>query len=76
MIKKIEMYTVICDNCGKDSAEGEEYSCWNDADFAIDNAIEKDWIEKDDKHYCNDCFTWNDDDELVLRSIEPKEDKL
>jgi len=27
MIKEVTMYTVICDGCGKDVNEGQEYSC-------------------------------------------------
>lgn len=58
------MFTVVCDNCGKDVNEGEEYSCWNDIMFAEDIAMEVGWIKEDDRHYCPDCFTY-DDNNLV-----------
>ena len=66
MIKEVTMFTVVCDNCGSDANEGEEYSCWNDKGYAIDTAMELDWIEEDDKHYCPKCFTYDDDDNLVI----------
>lgn len=60
------MFTVVCDNCGKDVNEGEEYSCWNDIMFAEDIAMEVGWIKEDDRHYCPDCFTY-DDNNLVIK---------
>lgn len=38
MIKELKMYTVVCDNCGKDSNDGTDYSCWSDAEQAEWNA--------------------------------------
>lgn len=67
MIKEITMYSVCCDNCGKDSNEGAEYSCWNDSGYAWQCAEEDGWEEDFDQHYCPDCFSWSDDDELILK---------
>jgi hypothetical protein len=70
MIKEVKMYTIICDNCGKDLCDGTEYSCWNDEDYVKDSARESDWhITEDDKHYCDDCYSWGDEDELILKPI-------
>ena len=66
MIKEVTMYTVVCDNCGKDVNEWEEYSCWNDAHFAQEIAMEADWIKEGDKHYCPDCFSYDDNDNLII----------
>jgi len=66
MIKIVKMYTIICDNCGKDVNEGEEYAAWNDEGFAQDIAMEADWIKEDDKHYCTDCYEYDDDDNLII----------
>lgn len=81
MIKEVKMYTVICDNCGVDFLEGDDVAAWNDSDFVLDSAEDSGWIrDQHGKDYCSDCFTWDDNDELVLRevkrSIEPKEDRL
>jgi hypothetical protein len=35
-----------------------------------DSARESDWhITEDDKHYCDDCYSWGDEDELILKPI-------
>lgn len=69
MIKEVQMFTVICDNCGIDVNEGAEYSCWSDKTYAEDSAMESDWIKEGDKHYCFDCFSYDDDDNLILKTI-------
>lgn len=67
MIKTVTMYTIICDNCGRDSAEGSEYSCWNEEDFAWDTANEDGWEEHEGKHYCPDCFDCDEEDNLIIK---------
>lgn len=66
MISKVEMFTVICDNCKKDQGSESEYSCWNDKGAALDEAFEADWIEEDGKHYCRECYKIDDDDNVVI----------
>jgi hypothetical protein len=70
MIKEVTMFTVVCDNCGVDVNEGQEYSCWNDKGFAEDMAMDADWIKEDDKHYCPKCFSYDDEDNLVIGERE------
>lgn len=67
MVKQVTMFTIICDNCGRDVNEGQEYSCWNDKGYAEDIAMEADWIKEDDKHFCPDCYTYDDDDNLIIK---------
>lgn len=67
MYKEIPMYTVICDCCGADSSEDSEYSAWNDKDFALDCAKEDNWIEHEEKHYCSNCYHYDDDDNLIIK---------
>ena len=69
MLKEVKMYTVVCDNCGKDVNKDAEYSAWNDKRHAEEVAMEADWIKENDKHYCSDCFTYDDDDNLLIKSI-------
>ena len=69
MLKEVKMYTVLCDNCGKDVNKDAEYSAWNEKVFAEDIAMEADWIKENDNHYCPDCFTYDDDDNLLIKSI-------
>lgn len=69
MVKEVTMFTVVCDNCGKDVNKDAEYSAWNEKTFAEDIAMEADWIKENDKHYCSDCFTYDDDDNLLIKSF-------
>lgn len=66
MIKEIIMYTIICDGCGKDVCEGSGFGGWNDAGYVKDIAMEEDWISEDGKHYCTDCYEYDDDDNLII----------
>lgn len=71
MIVEVKMYTVICDNCGTDVNKDSEYSAWNDKNFAENVAMESDWIKEGDKHFCNYCWSHDEDDKVVLKRIEP-----
>lgn len=66
MLKEIEAFTIICDNCGADVNEPCDYAFWNDASYVEDIREDAGWIKLDDKHYCTDCFEYNDNDELTL----------
>lgn len=68
MIEEVKMYTVICDNCGVDSNEDSEYSCWNDKDTAWDTASEQDWIKENGKHYFTNCYSYDDNDNLIIKA--------
>jgi hypothetical protein len=65
-IEKVEMYTVVCDNCGHDIGADDEYSCWNDKGYAEDNAMQSEWYREGEKHYCPDCFDIDDEDNLII----------
>ena len=69
MIKQVKMFTVVCDNCGLDSNKDAEYSAWNDSSYAEDVATESGWVKDDDNHYCPDCVSYDDDDNLVINHI-------
>jgi hypothetical protein len=68
MIKEVTMYTVICDGCDKDSCAVGDFSGWNDKSYAVDCALEGNWIEHEHNHYCPDCYHYNDEDELEVKS--------
>lgn len=67
MIKEVKMYSVICDRCGK--AFIDEFNgimAWLDEGTAKEQAMESEWTEIDDKHYCPDCYEFDDElDEYV-----------
>lgn len=66
MIVKVEMYTVECDNCKSTRGQDSEYSCWNDENYALDEAIDHDWIEHEGKHYCPSCYKIDNDDNITI----------
>ena len=72
MLKEVKMYTVVCDNCGKDVNKNAEYSAWNDKIFAEEVAMEADWIKENDKHYCPKCYEYDDEDELSIKESRAK----
>jgi len=65
-LEKVEMFTVVCDNCKKNIGSEQDYSCWNDDTYAEENAMESDWEKVDDKHYCTYCYSYDDDDNFIL----------
>jgi len=68
MLKEIPMYTVICDGCGKDSNADADFAAWGCKMYASDVAMEADYIREGDEHYCPDCYSYDDEDNLVLKS--------
>ena len=65
MIKKVQMYFVECDNCHVSCFEGSDYSCTGTKEYALESALESDWIEWRGKHYCQECYSYNDEDILI-----------
>ena len=68
MLKEVKMFTIICDSCGCDVNEPTDYSCWNDESCVEDIRYEADWEKVGDKHYCNNCYEYDDNDELIIKS--------
>ena len=75
IVEKI-FYAVVCDNCKTVCGDGDgEYKYWNEAADAQYIAQESGWeiaSEPDTgesrifKHYCEDCYSWDDNDELLI----------
>lgn len=72
-IQKIEMYTCICDNCGKSADEGTDYAGWSDSSYSKDIASNADWATEGDKDYCTDCYSYDDEDNIILK---PKKESI
>ena len=63
-IVKEYFYNVKCDRCGNLANE----ELWrNDVAFAKEDADESGFIEVDGKHYCPDCYTIDDEDNIVVK---------
>lgn len=69
MIKPVTMYSVVCDRCGKTFIdEFNGIVAWLDEGTAKEQAMESEWVEIGDNHYCPDCYEFND----VLNVYVPK----
>jgi hypothetical protein len=66
MIKEVKMFTLVCDCCGKDVNEDTAYSCWNETSYLHDLADDEGWAKDGDKDYCEDCFEYDDNDQLII----------
>ena len=66
MIKEVKMYTVVCDNCGKDAFKNSEYSCWSDESTAHECAMESDYVDHEGFDYCPECISIDDEDNIVV----------
>ena len=69
MIKQVTMYYVECDNCHVSCFEGTEYSCTVDEVSAKEVASDSDWIIHEGKDYCQECYSYNDEDELIFKKL-------
>ena len=59
------MYTLICDRCGKDLCESD-FTGWNNESYVLDMASEEGWIKHEGEDICDDCYAYNDNDELEI----------
>lgn len=77
MIKPVTMYSVVCDRCGKtffDEFNG--IVAWLDEGTAKEQAMESEWAEIGDKHYCPDCYEFDEKlDEYVPKKKEDKNEQ-
>lgn len=87
MIKPVTMYSVVCDRCGKTFGEDNDIIAWVDECTTREQAMESEWIEIGDKHYCPDCYEFNDeldeyvpkkggDKEFIIKVVEHDENKM
>lgn len=68
MIYPVLYYTASCDHCNQEWKEMDgEWAAMIDESQMIDALDNEDWHHtKDGKHYCFDCWAWDDEDELHL----------
>lgn len=72
MIIEKKMYGCKCDNCGEEWAD--DWNGWiafTDQSSMDQNVRDDDlWhTTKDGKHYCPNCFCFDDDDNLVISNV-------
>ena len=52
-------YGIKCNRCNETC--GEEHAFWCDEESAIENAMESEWIEEKGKHYCPNCYEFDEE---------------
>lgn len=70
MIKEVKMYACICDNCGDMFTTYDGFCAWTDLD-SCKNIIgeQTEWIEHEEKHYCDKCVVkWDFEDNIILNT--------
>lgn len=77
MIVKEIFYAVKCNRCSKIHNE-TEYSFWSAECDAIEQAMQSEWTEIEGKHYCTECYEFNDekDDYVAKRDFPEHVDKI
>lgn len=66
MYKEIEIWTAVCDGCGKDINEDSEFSGWNEKKYNDAICEEAGWLVERNEHYCPDCYYYDDEDNVVF----------
>lgn len=69
MTEKVECIIITCDNCGEIYESIAGYTIFPDIDSS--DVRDNGWyVEEDHKrHYCEGCFTINDDDEMISTNL-------
>lgn len=66
MIIPVEMFTAECDLCGT-HAEFGDFTCYGDKDSVRHDITANGWhITDDGKCYCEECYSYDENVELVL----------
>ena len=71
-IQKVEMFTVICDNCQESADKDSDYSCWSYKNRAKEVAMEANFINENGNDYCPKCYEYDDEDELIINKSRTK----
>lgn len=70
MIKTVTMYSVVCDRCGKTFIdEFNGIGAWLDEGTAKEQAMESEWAEIGDKHYCPDCYECDEEFKTKFKQL-------
>lgn len=64
MVKKVECEMIICDNCKAQFEDASGFSVFADSHHT--DPADYDWHVDDDKHYCPDCHSIDDDDNVFI----------
>jgi hypothetical protein len=69
MIYPITMYAGKCDGCGKQWDNGDGVIAYQEESTVKESMQDSFWHIEGDKHYCGNCWSYDDDDNIVLGKI-------
>lgn len=72
------MFAAKCDNCKCEVFDNSDYSCYGDKEQVREEIDNADWLieeekGKEPKHYCPACFSYDDEDNVVINKDRFKE---
>lgn len=67
MLEPITMYLCKCDNCGHQW--GDDVIAYADPNLVWEMASNEGWIEHEGKHICHNCWSYDDNDNVVIREF-------
>lgn len=67
MIYQVTMYGAKCDGCGEEIRFMGEYSAISERECVEDMLRESDYQFDGNKHYCPDCWAYDDNDNIVFK---------
>lgn len=72
MIEEIKAFQAKCDKCGKYLEwYGEGIIVNFETEIDCENSLrESEWETINDKHYCSDCWEYDDNSEVVVKGGE------
>ena len=68
MKKKVETIIIVCDSCGEHFVNGDGFTCYTDdpdGGNMLSEATSSGWLNIDGRQYCEDCWHYDDDDNIV-----------
>lgn len=68
MKKEEKSFSIVCDCCGEKFHDGNDFCSYcNDTDGSMieSEAESNGWLTIGDKHYCPDCYSHDDNDNIA-----------
>jgi hypothetical protein len=69
MIKEFKCYSAVCDNCKTDIHKDHDVSGYDDLGYIHEVMNDGNWKEINDKHYCDDCWYYDDEDNILIKQL-------
>ena len=69
MIIEETFYAIECDVCKAQAENYDGHAFRADRNTAEGNAKDREWHKEGDCHYCQDCHSFDDEDNLVIKGL-------